>query len=113
MSDATMGIRKIDRVHPFGVVGNLRRRRVTTREIGRFKYRETTPSWDLPLPRRNLISISSIWLPSVIYSQALSRKRGSAASWQKLLSQESFSRSVEIVLDGQSDASIKTRTAFR
>src|SRR6266850_1281785 len=106
MSDAAIGIRKINKVHPFGVVGNLRRRRVTTREIGRFKYRETKPSWDLPLPRRNFISISSIWLPSAIYSHALSRERANAATWRKLLSQDSSSPCEEITLGGGADASI-------
>src|SRR6266850_2831586 len=91
MSDAAIGIRKINRVHAFGVVGNLRRRRVTTREIGRFKYRETKPSWDLPLPRRNFISISSIWLPSMMYSHAPSWERGNDSIWWKFFSQDSIS----------------------
>ena len=44
MIDAAIGIGKINNVHAFGVVENFRRRRVTAREIGRFRYRETKPS---------------------------------------------------------------------
>ena len=98
MSDATIGIGKINKVHAFGVVGNLRRRRVTTREIGRFKYRETKPSWDLPLPRRNLISISSIWFPSVMYSHAPPARSGNDSTrWKYAFPQLLLSLIEEII----------------
>src|ERR1700704_3665500 len=105
MSDAAIGIGKMNKVHAFGVVGNRRRRRVITREIGRFKYRETKPSCDLPLPRRNLTSISSIWFPSVMYSHAPGRKRGKDSNWRKLLSQDSFSPDAGIISGGADAAS--------
>lgn len=50
---------KIDNVQAFGVTGNLSRKRVIDREIGRFKSRETIPSCDFPKTPGDLSSSTS------------------------------------------------------
>src|SRR5439155_8317658 len=77
---ATGASAKVNIVQALGVIGSLRRSRVITREIGRFKNFETIPSCDLPLWRRRCFSLATI-------SLGCARKRQSSSSARVALRQ--------------------------
>src|SRR5882762_702039 len=91
---ATGASAKINIVQALGVIGSLRRSRVITREMGRFKSFATIPSCDLPMWRRRCFSLATISLGCARKRQSSSPAR---VTLRHLLSNCSKSRGHALV----------------